>query len=235
MTLNIIRMLVITSLFIGSTSMAEVKKKKQPTLKNDGVSITYIDENDEKKSTLIKRLHNPKCKKVNGGDPEMIWGGSYANKTIPDECKKTFLTTMGKISPIKIAPGIETYAELEVIEYMKKAQTNRDLLLVDARMTAWFEKITIPTAINLPFKSFNPKSQDFEIVMDVAGVEYEDGVYDFSKAKTMLLFCNGAWCPQSTWAIENLVKIGYPKSKLLWYRGGMYSWTALNLTTTKPE
>jgi hypothetical protein len=86
----------------------------------------------------------------------------------------------------------------------------------------------------MPFKSFNPKHQDFEIVLDTAGVEYEDGKFDFSNAKTMLLFCNGTWCPQSVWAIENLIKIGYPKEKLLWYRGGMNSWTSLNLTTIVP-
>ena len=147
--------------------------------------------------------------------------------------KKTFVTTVGKISPIKM-DGIETYGELEVIDFIKKAQDDDTMLLVDARLAPWYQKRTIPTAINLPFKSFDPKSQDFEIVMDAAGVAYENGVYDFSSAKTMLLFCNGAWCPQSTWAIENLLKIGYPKEKLLWYRGGMYGWTMLNLTTIRP-
>lgn len=211
---------------------------KDLNLKGDGIALSYLDEYDAEKTTVIKRNHNPICsdkKKVNGANPDVIWGGDYANVSVPSACKKTFVTTIGKISPIKIAEGIDTYGELEVIEYMKKAQTNKDLLLVDARMANWYAKSTIPSAKNIPFKSFDPKNADFEIVMDAANVEYEDGVYDYSEAKTMVLFCNGIWCPQSTWAIENLLKIGYPKEKLKWYRGGMYNWTSLNLTTIVPN
>ena len=203
-------------------------------LKNEGVSITYEDDNGDKKTSIIKRVHNNKCKKVNGGDPQVVWGGDWARADVPKECKKTFVTTVGKIAPMKIAKNIETYGEIEVIEYMKKAQSDKSMLLVDARMIGWYQQRTIPTAINMPFKSFNPKHQDFEIVLDTAGVEYEDGVYNFKEAKTLLLFCNGAWCPQSVWAIENLLKVGYPASKLIWYRGGMTSWTNLNLTTLVP-
>ena len=226
---------VVLAIVLTTTLNAADEKKKGPILKGKGVSIIHLDENDEKTTTVIKRVHDPKCKKVNGMDPNVVWGGDYAKADVPASCKKTFVTTIGKISAIKIAKGIETYGELEVIEFMKKAQNDENMLLIDARMTPWFEKITIPTSINLPFKSFNPKNDDFELVMDSAGVEYDEGVYDFSNAKTLLLFCNGAWCPQSGWAIQNLIKIGYPKEKLLWYRGGLYSWTSLNLTTIVPQ
>ncbi len=203
-------------------------------LKKQGVTITYENENGDKETSTIKRVHNNKCKKVNGMDPNVIWGGDFAHKDVPSECKKTYVTTVGLISPIKIADGIDTYGELEVIKFMQDAQEDEDLLLVDARMVAWYEKRTIPSSVNLPFKSFDPKNPDFEVVLDTAGVDFDEGVYDFSEAKTMLLFCNGTWCPQSVWAIENLLKIGYPKEKLLWYRGGMNSWTSLNLTTIIP-
>ncbi len=207
-------------------------------LKGDGVTLNYVDEYGTSKSTVIKRNHDKICNdksKVNGADPDVVWGGNYATSSVPDACKKTFITTIGKISPIKISEGIETYGELEVIEFMKKQQTDKNLVLVDARMRPWYLKGTLPGAVNLPFKTFSPTHQDFEIVMDTAGVEYEEGIYNFKNAKTLLLFCNGVWCPQSTWAIENLLKIGYPKEKLLWYRGGMYSWKMLNLTTIVPQ
>ena len=204
-------------------------------LKSSGVSISYEDDNGDKQRYTIKREDISKCKGVNGGSPSVVWSGNYARADVPKECKKTFITTAGWISPINIADGIKTYGELEVIKFIKDGQTNDDLLLVDARLPDWYAVNTIPTSVNLPFKSFDPKHQDFEIVLDTAGVEFEDGEYDFSNAKTMLLYCNGTWCPQSVWAIENLLKIGYPKSKLLWYRGGMTSWKSLNLTTIKPE
>ena len=230
---QMVKLTLIASLSIGVAFAADANKKKGSILKNEGVTINYINENEESKTTVIKRITDPACKKVNGMNPSVIWGGDYAQADVPANCKKTFVTTVGKISPIKMK-GIETYGELEVIDYMKRAQTDKNLLLVDARMADWYAQRTIPTSINIPFKSFNPKLADFEIVMDAANVVYDEGVYDFSNAKTLLLYCNGIWCPQSTWAIENLLKIGYPKEKLIWYRGGMYSWTSVNLTTVVP-
>jgi rhodanese-related sulfurtransferase len=206
-------------------------------LKGEGVALNYQDEYGFENKTVIQRHHDKICSdktKVNGGDPDVVWGENYAKSSVPEQCKKTFVTTIGKILPIKME-GIETYGELEVIEFMKKQETDKNLVLIDARMRPWYNKGTIPGAINLSFKSFEPTHYDFEVVMDKAGVVYEDGVYDFKDAKTLLLFCNGVWCPQSTWAIENLLKIGYPKEKLLWYRGGMYSWKMLNLTTIVPQ
>ncbi len=230
---KIVKLTLISALMFGTLVLA-----KGPDLKGAGVNLEYVDDYGFKKTTVITRNHDKVCTdkaKVNGGDPDVVWGGDYAKSSVPGKCKKTFITTIGKISPIKIADGIETYGELEVIEFMKKKQTDKSLVLVDARMKPWYAKGTIPGAVNLPFKSFDPTHYDFEIVMDTAGVVYEEGEYDFKNAKTLLLFCNGVWCPQSTWAIENLLKIGYPKEKLLWYRGGMYSWKMLNLTTIVPQ
>ena len=45
------------------------------------------------------------------------------------------------------------------------------------------------------------------------------------------MFCNGAWCGQSTESMKALTAIGYPEEKLKWYRGGMQSWLSLGLTT----
>jgi len=211
-------------------------KKPKNILKSQGITIQYENEDGDEKSVTIQRQPNKICSKVNGGDPETVWGGNYANKKVPEPCKKTFLTTMGKITPIKMADGIETYGELEVIDFIKKNAKNPNALLIDARMTPWYNKGTIPTAINIPFKKFDYKNTiDFDFVLDTIGVEKEGKKYNFKNAKTLLLFCNGAWCPQSSWAMHNLLKIGYPKEKLKWYRDGMYGWTMLNLTTVKPQ
>ncbi len=37
----------------------------------------------------------------------------------------------------------------------------------------------------------------------------------------MVIFDNGPWCQQAFFAISNLVKLGYPKDKIEYYRGGM--------------
>jgi rhodanese-related sulfurtransferase len=204
-------------------------------LKNKGVSITYLDFNEDKKQTVIKRVHDDECLNVKVS-PNNIWSGNYTSKNIPSKCKKTFATSIGKLSPIKIDKDIETYGELEVIEFIRKAQDDENMVLIDARMLDWYLLSTIPGSINIPFKHFNSKKSpdEFEDVLDVIGVSIENGKYNFKNAKTLTLFCNGAWCLQSPAAIKNLIKIGYPKEKLFWYRGGMYNWTLAGLTTIVP-
>ena len=61
-----------------------------------------------------------------------------------------------------------------------------------------------------------------------------EGLWDYSQAKTLIMFCNGMWCGQSPNNIKNLLKFGYPSHKLKWYRGGMQNWENLGLTTAKP-
>ncbi|XPV53951.1 MAG: rhodanese-like domain-containing protein [Halarcobacter ebronensis] len=136
---------------------------------------------------------------------------------------------------MKITDKIQTIGEIEVINFIKESQERDDMLLIDARLPDWFLQMSIPTAENIPFTYFNKDKypDDFYDVLDMIGVkEVSKGKYDFTQAKELVLFCNGAWCPQSTFAIENLIKIGYPEEKISWYRGGMYSWKMLNLTTT---
>jgi len=59
--------------------------------------------------------------------------------------------------------------------------------------------------------------------------------WDFTKAKELLLWCNGPWCGQSPRAIRALLAIGYPAEKLHYYRGGMQMWQSLGLTTVLPK
>lgn len=204
-------------------------------LKDKGIAIKYLDLEENQKSTVIKRIHDDECKNVKV-NPTTIWAGNYANEKVPEKCKKTFATTIGKLSPMKIDDGIETYGELEVIDFIQKAQNDDTMQLIDARTLVWFELSTIPGAKNIPFTYFNPKKypDEFEDVLEDIGVVLKDGKYNFTNAKTLTIFCNGAWCLQSSLAIKNLLNIGYPKEKLFWYRGGMYNWTLAGLTTIVP-
>jgi rhodanese-related sulfurtransferase len=229
---------VLKSILVGSFIGATLLGANDFNLKGIGVEIVHHDDEETTRDVVIKRVHNKECKKISGLDIEAVWGGDVAKKGLNKDCTKTFLTTVGRLTPINMGNGIETFGELEVIEFIQKAQEDKSMLLIDARMSDWTEKGTIPTAVNIPFVSFDKKKRpdEFEDILEEVGVTVDDnGKYDFSGAKTLALFCNGAWCPQSTFAINNLLKIGYPSNKLKWYRGGMYSWNLAGLTTIIPE
>jgi len=161
------------------------------------------------------------------------------------------------IQPILLAPGVETLGEVEVLDYLSK-MTGGDssILVVDSRTPDWVAKGTIPGAINLPWTLLNPKkgattdgimkvmSEHFNALtragVDAFGVDEAiaagspGNVFDYSNAKTLVMFCNGMWCGQSPNNIKNLIKFGYPADKIKWYRGGIQSWAVLGLSTAKP-
>lgn len=205
-------------------------------LQNTGVEVNYTDSNDIDKSIVIKREKPENCKEVKFS-PKNILGGNLVDVKVPANCKKTFITYLGKISPIKFSPNIETYGEVEVLEFIEKANDNDNMLLVDSRTVDWYLNQTIPSAINIPFIHLN-KGQypdDFLDALDTIGVEVTKDGYDFTNAKELLLFCNGVWCGQSPLSMKNLVSIGYPEEKLKWYRGGIQSWLSLGLPSIKPN
>jgi rhodanese-related sulfurtransferase len=143
------------------------------------------------------------------------------------------------IQPISLAPGVETIGEVEMIHYLKKVSDgDKSLLVVDSRTPDWVEKGMIPGAINIPYTDLDTKQNQLkaeEVLEKQFGVKVLDiGKYDFKKAKTLVLYCNGMWCGQSPTNIKFLLSIGYPADKIKWYRGGMQDWEILGLTTAKP-
>jgi len=140
------------------------------------------------------------------------------------------------IQPAVLAPGVETIAEVEVLDYLKRMNGGDDsILVIDSRTPDWVKRGTIPGAINIPWTTLNiSKSDPFTIVDTLEkqfNVKAQEDLYDFSKAKTLVMFCNGMWCGQSPNNIKSLLKIGYPSHKIKWYRGGMQDWAILGLTT----
>ena len=142
------------------------------------------------------------------------------------------------IRPFTTAKGVETIAELEVIDYAKKMSAgDSTIMLVDNRTPDWHKKGTIPGAVNVPFTKINRKkgADDLSIAesLEMFGAVEGDKDWDFSKAKTLVMFCNGMWCGQSPLGISGIMGVGYPAEKIKWYRGGMQSWESLGLTTVK--
>ena len=160
------------------------------------------------------------------------------------------------IQPIVLAPGVETLGEVEMIHYVKKMSEGENIIVVDSRTPDWVERGTIPGAKNIPWTKLNPaKGATTEGIIEVMtkefGAKLAEGAdaftvdeavaegnaskaFDYSQAKTLVMFCNGMWCGQSPNNILNLLKFGYPAEKLKWYRGGMQDWEVLGLSTVKP-
>ena len=142
------------------------------------------------------------------------------------------------IQPSELAPGVKTIAELEVLHFLKKVSDgDASVMVIDSRTPAWVEKGIIPGTVNIPWDTLNIGKSDpaavQEILESLLGARRRDDFWDFDSAKTLVMFCNGPWCGQSSTTIRSLLKIGYPVNKILWYRGGMQDWESLGLTTLK--
>ncbi len=147
------------------------------------------------------------------------------------------------IQPMQVASGVETVGELEVLGYLKRISNgDRKVMVVDSRSPEWIRRGTIPGSVNIPWNKINVDVQGtFDIETEAETLNHiltrqfnaklSNGKWDFRNAKTLVLFCNGSWCPQSSVNIKTLTKLGYPSYKLKWYRGGMQSWVSLGLTT----
>jgi len=227
-------MIALSSILLSDNLLSEVQKN----------GLTIIDKNGKK--IKIERNKNALCTKTNL-NPETLWDGNYAGSKVANVCKKTFVTHVGTLQPMNLGKDIKTVGELEVLVHIKKAQDNpNDYVLVDARLDKWFEQMTIPTSVNLPFNAIsyedNISKDDFDGDEDeyeeyqeqytkmfkILNIKKTERGLDFSKAKSVVLFCNGSWCSQSPRAIYKLLNMGYPKEKLLWYRGGLQDWLIYN-------
>lgn len=142
------------------------------------------------------------------------------------------------IQPIVIAGGVQTLGEIELIDYISRAVTDDSILIIDSRTPGWVSKGTIPGSINIPWTELNPAAGTdplliAEILEERFGAVSLEGLWDFTHAKTLVLFCNGMWCGQSPTNIKTLLKFGYPAAKIKWYRGGLQDWEILGLTVVK--
>lgn len=144
------------------------------------------------------------------------------------------------IQPASLAAGVDTIAELEVLDYLKQRGNGDDsILIIDTRLADWVAKGTIPGAINIPWTKLD-SAQGADsisigaILQEKLNARNLGGLWDYTTARTLVLFCNGIWCGEASNSIMNLLRYGYPAHKIKWYRGGMQSWESLGLTTIAP-
>lgn len=183
------------------------------------------------------------------GQTVTIQRGHNLNATLPEVYQKTDRGCPPFcVQPMIAVEGVETIGELEVLNYLHRmSQGDTNILLVDSRTPDWVMRGTIPGSVNIPWNRISrDKAGTFETPGEADAFEQilrgqfnatrdpATGAWDFTNAKTLVLFCNGIWCPQSTANIKTLVGIGYPLEKLKWYRGGMQDWLSVGLTSVQP-
>lgn len=233
-------MTLLSSMLFGENLLGELQKNG------------LIVKDKYKFSSLIhiKREKSPICTDEYV-KPNSLFGDNFAGRRVADLCKKTFVTQIGVLQPMNLGKGIKSLGELEVLLHIKNAQENPSkYILIDARTKKWFKQMTIPTSDNLPFNEikyiedvdeddFDSKSEhtryvkQLETLCELLNIKQTKDGLDFSKAKTALLYCNASWCSQSPNAIYKLINMGYPKEKILWYRGGLQDWLIYDYTVTR--
>ncbi len=197
-----------TSASAGDVAVKITPKMASADVKHNGKAVTIM-RNQNEKNTI-----NPAFAKT--------------SRKCPPFC----------IRPFNIAEGVTTVGELEVIDFAQKMSGgDSSIMIVDNRTPDWHKKGTIPGAINVPFTKINRSkgADDLSIAesLELFGAVESDKGWDFSKAKTLVMFCNGMWCGQSPLGIAGIMAEGYPADKINYYRGGMQSWESLGLTTVK--
>ena len=104
------------------------------------------------------------------------------------------------VQPAKLAQGVDTVGELEVLGYLKRISNgDRTLMVVDSRTPEWIMRGTIPGSINIPWNKINVDVQgSFEVAAEADSLEeilktqfgarLVDGNWDFRNAKTLVLY-----------------------------------------------
>ncbi len=206
-------------------------KENDSALQYTGVKVKL----DHNRTVIVERQQPAHCLDI-PVIPEVVFGQSEGKKR--RDCTRTLYTSLGIVQPMQLDPAIETVGELEVLAFIKKAQKfPQSYIVVDARKRAWYRYMTLPTAVNIPYNEIAYDAdfpQEHQRLCTLLNIDKSGDRYNFDNAKTVLLFCNGAWCAQSSKAIHTLVELGYPKEKLLWYRGGMQDWLLMGFKGIKP-
>ncbi len=143
------------------------------------------------------------------------------------------------IQPAVLAPGVETIAELEMLDFIQAMHNGEDVIVQDSRTPEWHARGHIPGTVSIPWTQLATKAgaspiDVAEIMAEQFGVEETEGLFNFSNAKTLVMYCNGMWCGQSPASIKTLLSFGYPAHKIKWYRGGMQDWEILGLSVHVP-
>jgi len=214
-TNRLIQLCAVFALHIGSVCASDVTVKVTPDLK--GLTVEH-----QGRPMHVQREHN----ETQVIEPNF----QRTSRKCPPFC----------IQPMHLPDGVETIGEIEMFDYLRRRADGDDsIVIIDSRGAKWHRRGTIPGAVNIHYKRLSLRSAEEPDIADMLeqqfGVRRGNELWNFRNAKTLVMFCNGAWCGQSPTNIRSLMRMGYPPSKIRWYRGGMQAWETLGLTTAVAE
>jgi len=201
--------ILVAGLLLASSIGFSDETKVKITKNTSSVTVSHLGQKVE-----IKRIQ----------DPYHVLSDDYTktSRECPPFC----------IHPMKVAKGVKTIGEVELIDYIKNYVNKNKGVIIDARLPSWYNVETIPSAINIPFTLLeNADKETIDTIFSSLGAKKQGNGWDFTNAKTLIVFDNGVWCDQATRFIKSLLKIGYPASKVVYYRDGFQGWKLLGLTT----
>jgi rhodanese-related sulfurtransferase len=202
------------------------------------------------KSSLLENIEESNC--TESEEPKMTKTGITENLVSIDVLHETKLIVIERemnnnemtcppfcIEPMNIK-DVVTVAELEVLTFIDKLKEKKARLLIDVRENSAYNKATIPGAINLPFSMLKDKSKYQEEVLKLLGAKLNKKSsnsknhklkWSFKNAQSLLIFGGSAMSSEASSSIMKLLELGYPSSKIFYYRSGIKSWKMLGLTT----
>lgn len=212
---NTMMSLLIVLLFLPGKILADANGKVNIT-----ADLPYVNVIHNAKKVRVERNQQP------------------GNMVIPDFAKTSRPCPPYCIQPIKLAAGVETIGELELLDYLKQTGNGGKVMVIDSREPQWLAKGMIPGAAHIPWTLLHNKTNTDEAIAEILQFEFNavrlGQLWNFDDVKTLVFYCNGPWCGQSPTNIRALLSLGYPANKIKWYRGGMQSWQSFGFTTVKP-
>lgn len=135
------------------------------------------------------------------------------------------------IQPLVAAPGVATYGELEVMQFLTDVASAGQGLLIDTRLPEGYQTGSIPGSVNLPAPTLDAANPFRNDILKALGAQQtgSSGQWSYSGAQRLVLFCAGPTCDSAANALRSLVGAGYPPERLGYYRGGVAAWQALGL------
>ncbi len=134
------------------------------------------------------------------------------------------------VGPASPAPSISAIGEAEVINFVGSSVANGDGLLIDARTQVRRSTGFIPGSINVPVALLAQDNPYFSDILLAMGGKNIGGEMEFSDALPVVVFDDGPMMHDASDFINALIGVGYPASKIRYYRGGMLVWSTLGLS-----